>query len=249
MHVFIASLRSIICALRVMILEKRCSSGEPWMVAMNWIVASFCCVKNHFKRSPTYLVFSLILVGAFCMRRFTITCSHVMDCRDEPLAWMTSSALNLPPTPAKRVNTSTSHINRLNWAPPFSSTSMPGTLTVSRRYAMYSSKLLIESIWSSFSVKMAFFRQCFWKSRSSWSNVILFVVDVRDPSITCWKLCAKVIPADRVWCKMLSSSMVSSSVRITSKRSVHSSFMYLILVSIGAKASAKSCCIFTSTKF
>ena len=33
-----------------------CSSGEPLMCSMNWTVASFCSVKNHFSRSPTYFV-------------------------------------------------------------------------------------------------------------------------------------------------------------------------------------------------
>mmetsp|Transcript_28767 Transcript_28767/g.76833 ORF Transcript_28767/g.76833 Transcript_28767/m.76833 type:complete len:200 (-) Transcript_28767:543-1142(-) len=49
-------LSSINCACLVKFTLKSFSSGDPFRPFMNCTIGSFCCMKNHLTRSPTYMM-------------------------------------------------------------------------------------------------------------------------------------------------------------------------------------------------
>mmetsp|Transcript_42763 Transcript_42763/g.132492 ORF Transcript_42763/g.132492 Transcript_42763/m.132492 type:complete len:239 (+) Transcript_42763:390-1106(+) len=108
-------------------LEYIFAAGVPSSFSMNSRAASFCSMKNHLMRSPTYCTRRWRGTWASWPSSFTTTSRQVTEPVETPRAWMTSRLLMFSPMSAKRRKISTSAIMRRYMAPPFTSTSKAPT--------------------------------------------------------------------------------------------------------------------------
>mmetsp|Transcript_20220 Transcript_20220/g.45953 ORF Transcript_20220/g.45953 Transcript_20220/m.45953 type:complete len:233 (-) Transcript_20220:944-1642(-) len=103
--------------------EYMLADGVPSSFSMNSTTASFCIMKNHLMRSPTYWTRRWRGMWASWPKSFTTTSRQVTEPMETPRAWMTSRLLMVSEMSEKRRNISTSAIILRYIAPPLTSTS------------------------------------------------------------------------------------------------------------------------------
>mmetsp|Transcript_22189 Transcript_22189/g.69880 ORF Transcript_22189/g.69880 Transcript_22189/m.69880 type:complete len:242 (-) Transcript_22189:1280-2005(-) len=115
-------------------LEYIFAAGVPSSFSMNSRAASFCSMKNHLMRSPTYCTRICRGLWASWLSSFTTTSRQVSEVMETPCAWMTSRFFVSTAISEKRRKISTSVISRRNWAPPLTCTSKLEIWISPRRY-------------------------------------------------------------------------------------------------------------------